>query len=195
MKTCLLFHAVKGAVSIFQIVPVIFALVVLSSAADAQDQPPQTTADVDSGQIQIEADRLVTNDAERYAEFAGNVRASQGELVILSDLLRIYYLEDLNRIGNQSGSQEFIKRIVASGNVRITTDKYSAETSRAEYDLDTMIFVLSGRNSTVKSGKNTLTGSEIRINRKNGEMRADGGPEKRVKAVFYSKDKDLQKEP
>ena len=190
-----LLQAAKGTVSSVEIVPVIITLLLLSSAGGAQDQPPQTAADSGSEKIQIEADKLATNDAEKYAEFSGNVRASQGELAILSDLLKIYYRDDLERIGNQSGNQGLVKRVVASGNVRISTDKYLAETDRAEYDPDTRVLVLEGKNSTVKSGKNILTGSKITIDRKDGQMTVDGNPQNRVKAVFYSNEESQQKEP
>jgi lipopolysaccharide export system protein LptA len=188
-------RAAKGTFTAIEIVPAIIALLFLLSPADAQDQEPQTAADVVNEQIQIEADKLATNDAEKYAEFSGNVRASQGELTILSDNLRIYYRDDLKRTENQSGSQRLINRVAASGNVRLTTDKYTAEANRLKYDLDTMVLVLDGKNSTVKSGKNTLTGSKITIDRKDGQMTVDGSPQNRVKAVFYPEEKGPQKEP
>jgi lipopolysaccharide export system protein LptA len=195
VKTFRLLQAAKGTISAIEIVLLVLTLTLVSASAGPWDQPQETDANVDSRQIQIVADRLETNDAEKYAEFSGNVRASHGDLVILADRLKIYYRDDPDKIKNQGESQEMIKRAVASGNVKITTDKYTAETSRVEYDLDTMILVLDGQNSTVKSGKNILTGSKITVDRKDGQMKVYGSPEKRVKAVFYSKEKNLQKEP
>jgi lipopolysaccharide export system protein LptA len=111
---------------------------------------------------------LITNNTEKFAEFVGDVRASQGNLVITSDRLRIYYRDDPDRNKDQTGSQESIERVVANGNVQVSTEKYKAQTDQAEYDLDTQVFVLIGENST---------------------------PQKRVKAVFYPKEKASEQNP
>jgi lipopolysaccharide export system protein LptA len=140
-------------------------------------------------QIQIVADKLITNSAEKYADFIGDVQASQGSLMITSERLRIYYREDADRNQNQTGGRESIKRVVASGNVQVSSEKYTAETAQVEYDPDTQILVLTGENSVVKSGKNILTGSKISVNRKSGQIKVEGSPHRRVKAVLYQKKK------
>ena len=155
----------------------------------AGDQPSATGAPRGGSgeQIQIVADKLITNNVEKYAEFIGDVKTTYPNFVVISDNLKIYYKDDLPGFDkNQPGNQEFIKRIVASGNVTITSDNYTAKTRSAEYDMDTMILVLAGDNSTVQSGKNILTGSKITIYRKDEKIEVEGSPQKRVKAVFYS---------
>jgi lipopolysaccharide transport protein LptA len=166
-----------------------FALFFVSSLVLADNQPKEKTNTQTGEQIQIVADKLVTNNEQKYAEFLGDVKTTHGNFVIQSERLRIYYKDDLARIKNQSSNQDLIKRIVASGNVRISSEKYVAEAAAAEYDLDTMVFVLSGENSTVKSGKNLITGSKITVDRKDGQIKVEGNAEKRVKAVFYSNEK------
>jgi lipopolysaccharide export system protein LptA len=160
----------------------------LPSFVLAEESPQNKNEHQSAKQIQIVADKLITHNEEKYAEFVGDVRASQGNFEITSDRLRIYYRDDLGTTKNKSGDQDLIKRIVASGNVKITSDKYVAETHRVEYDLDTLILVLTGENSTVKSGKNILTGSKITVYRKDRQIKVEGSPQKRVKAVFYSKE-------
>jgi lipopolysaccharide export system protein LptA len=162
----------------------------------AQDQLTgiETGHGAGGDQIQIVADKLIANEVEKYAEFVGNVKTTTPNFVIVSDRLKIYYKDNLPGPNqNQSDNQEKIQRMVASGNVTITSDKYTAETHSAEYDVDTMILVLNGENSIVRSGKNILSGSKITIYRKNGKIEAEGSPQKRVKAVFYS-DKTLPKQ-
>ncbi len=166
-----------------------FTTVLLSSWVFAGESPKEQDANQTDEQIQIVADKLITNNAEKFAEFVGDVRASQGNLVITSELLRIYYKDNADRNEEQTGSQELIKRVVASGNVVVSSEKYKAETDRVEYDLDTRVLVLIGENSTVTSGKNILTGSKITVNRKNGQIKVESSPQKRVKAVFYPKEK------
>jgi lipopolysaccharide transport protein LptA len=144
-------------------------------------------------QIKIVADKLITNNVEKYAEFLGDVKTTYTDFVIISESLRIYYKDNLPGLKKQPGSQEFIKRLVASGNVIITSDKYTAETQTAEYDMDTKILVLDGEDSMVQSGKNILTGSKITIDHKDEKIKVEGSPQKRVKAVFYS-DTDAEKQ-
>ena len=167
-------------------------MVLLAPFVFAEDQPAEKDNNQVGEQIQIVADKLIANDAEKYAEFIGDVHASQGNFTITSELLRIYYKENIDNLQNKTGSQEFIQRIVASGHVKISSDKYTAETERAEYDLDNAVLVLKGENSTIKSGKNLITGSKITIHRQDGQIVVERGVEKRVKARFYSK--DVQKE-
>jgi lipopolysaccharide export system protein LptA len=138
-----------------------FTTVLLSSWVFSGEAPKEQDANQTDEQIQIVADKLITNNAEKFAEFVGDVRASQGNLVITSERLRIYYKDNADRNEEQTGSQELIKRIVASGNVVVSSEKYKAETDRVEYT----------------------------VNRKNGQIKVESSPQKRVKAVFYPKEK------
>ena len=138
----------------------------------AEDQPAEVdTKHARNGdQIQIVADKMITNDVEKYAEFIGDVKTTHPDFVMASESLRIYYKDNLSDLKNKSGDQEFIKRIVASGNVTITSDNFMAETQSAAYDMDTMILVLDGENSMVQRGKNILTGAKITIYRKDEKL-------------------------
>ena len=188
MKVRRLLQAAKH-VSTAWMVLVVLTQMLLISAAVAEDQSQETGTKADTEQIQIVADNLITNNAEKFAEFTGDVQASQGDILINSERLRVYYKDDSALHKNQAGSQESIKRIVASGNVRISSEKYTAITDRADYDLATRVLVLTGENSTVTSGENVLTGSKFIVYRKSGQIKVESSPQQRVKAVFYSKDK------
>ncbi|MDX1708539.1 MAG: lipopolysaccharide transport periplasmic protein LptA [Desulfobacterales bacterium] len=169
------------------LVSLILAPLFLSSAALAGDPLPDSAADASDDEIQIVADRLITNDAEKFAEFSGDVRASQGSFVITSERLRIYYPSEALDTKDQSADRQSIKRITASGNVQITTDRFTAKADRAEYDMQTQVVVLMGENATLSSENNILTGSTITLDRKTGQMKVESPPQKRVKAVFYPK--------
>ena len=171
-------------------VPLItFAIMFFSSGAYAEDLPQKKSTDQAAEQIQIVADKLITNSTEKFAEFVGDVQASQGNLVINSERLRIYYRDDPARNKNQTGGQESIKRIIASGNVQVSSEEYEAKSDQAEYDLDTQVLTFTGENSTMKSGKNIVTGSKISVDRKNGQIKVEGIAHERVKAVFYPEEK------
>jgi lipopolysaccharide export system protein LptA len=140
--------------------------------------------------LEIVADRLVTNDAEKVAEFSGAVKAAQGRFTLTADTLRIYYEGELmNAPKGGKSTQDAIKRIVAGGRVHIATEEYTADTARAEYVLETDELTLSGPGSRVVSGKNSLTGSKIILNRGQGKAFVESGANERVKAVFYQEEK------
>lgn len=179
------FQAALDPVWVMQVLFMILAPMLLSSAVVAEDQEQENAANAGDDQIQIVADKLITNNEEKFAEFSGDVRASQGTFVITSDRLRIYYQTNPDNAGEQAGRDESIKQVVASGNVQVSNGKYTAETDRAEYDLETQVVVLIGENSTLKSNKNILTGSKITVDRKTGQMKVESHLQKRVKAVFY----------
>jgi lipopolysaccharide export system protein LptA len=168
---------------------------ILSSGIFAGELPQKKDTNQADEQIQIVADKLITNSAEKFAEFMGDVRTSQGNLVITSERLRIYYRDDPGRSKDETGGRESIERVVASGNVQISSEKYKAETDQAEYNPDTQVLVLSGENSTVTSGKNILTGSKITVFRKNGQIKVESSPHERIKAVFYPKEKTPEPNP
>ena len=145
----------------------------------AEDQP-----------ILIDADQLISNPEEKWAEFIGNVKATQADFVITSDKLRIYYQgELLNAEEKSDNDEDMLKKIVATGNVKITSDQFDADAEKAEYDTASMTITLTGENSKVISGKNSITGSKIIYYRKDGRFKVEGSKNNRVKAVFYSEGK------
>jgi lipopolysaccharide export system protein LptA len=52
-----------------------------------------------------------------------------------------------------------------------------------------MTVILSGETAKVISGKNSISGSKITLNRKSGQVKVEGSKNKRIKAEFYTKDK------
>jgi len=185
VKTYRLLKPAKICVYWFGVTLMTVVIMLLSPLVFAEDQPKEKDENQMGEQVQIVADKLITNNEEKYAEFIGDVRARQGNFAINSERLRIYYKDNLASLKNQTGSQELIK--LASGNVKISSDKYMAETELAEYDLESTVLVLKGENSTIKNGNNLITGSKITIYRKDGQIIVERGAEKRVRAVFYSK--------
>lgn len=166
----------------------------LPPAAVAEEPSAGKPTTVNDEQIKIEADKLITNPTEKFAEFSGNVRASQGAFVINADRLRIYYQAASDSASEGATGQETIQQIIATGNVKLSTETYTAETDRAEYDLETQVLVLIGERSAVKSNRNLLTGSKISVDRKTGQMSVESDPQERVKAVFYPDESSTDKE-
>ncbi len=157
--------------------------------AFAQTGTTPDTAEGEEGGIYITSDSLTANDAEQYAEFAGNVRAIQGNTVIVSDRLRIFY-QDRNgspEDGEVPG-QGAVREIVASGNVRITFDDMVAEGEEAVYTTENRVLVISGPEARVtRDQTGTISGARIIVDRDDGKIRFEGG----VEGMFFPGDRGL----
>lgn len=145
--------------------------------------------------IEIVSDRLVANNAEKWADFLGAVTATQGKFSMTSDALRIHYEGDLLRPPKDKSAQNLITKLVATGRVHIASDQYTADAERAEYVPATDVLTLTGENSRVVSGKNTLTGSKIVLNRSEGKAIIESTGAERVKAVFFQEEKGTSSSP
>jgi lipopolysaccharide export system protein LptA len=155
--------------------------------AAGQNSPGSENTEPEDQPILIEADQLISNNEKKYAEFIGNVRASQADFVITSDRLRIYYQgELLESEGKSDKNEDMLRRIVASGNVKITSSQYAAESENVEYDTQTMTLTMTGDGSRVLSGKNSISGSKIILYRRDGRVKVLGNKKKRVEATFFS---------
>jgi len=144
--------------------------------------------------IQITSDRMITNDTGNYGEFIGSVIATQGTFVLTADSLRIYYRTEAEK--SRTPKSGMVKKIVASGDVKIISEDMNAVSQTAEYDVDQDVITLVGENSKVVSEGNSITGSRITFFRGSNRVKVERGKKKRVKAVFYSgkKAKDVSNE-
>ena len=170
----------------------------------AQTPPPPKAPTAADKEIRITADKLETFNDKNLAVFSGNVHATQADTVIDCDRLDIYYdrqektattdpkqkKPDKNptQKEDQKGS---VKRVVAVGNVKIRSGDRLATTEQAEYTSETGIIVLTGENSRVNSGNNSVTGNKITMYRNEDRVVVESGEKKRVEAVVYSGDQKL----
>ncbi|MBU3979719.1 MAG: hypothetical protein KKG97_00110, partial [Proteobacteria bacterium] len=108
-----------------------------------------------------------------------------------ADRLKIFY----KKVGNNGSisDEESIEKIVSSGNVKINFDDKVAVGQHAVYTSATGILVLTGPDSKVTSGTNSISGEKITFYRAEDRMTVESGIEKRVEAVFYSKEKEIEK--
>ncbi len=161
----------------------------ISVAAFAVDSSKTGKSDTKSENmpIVITAEQLDSDNKAKFAEFIGNVKATQADFVITSDKLRIYYKGELLNSEEEQNDEEMLKKIVATGNVNITSEQFIAKAEKLEYDTASMTIVLIGENSTVINGKNSITGSKIILYQKDGRIKVLGGKNKRIKAEFFTK--------
>ena len=149
-----------------------------------------TAAAVKNGieDLHATANKVIFDSAEQYAEMIGNVRVTQGQTVITSNNLKIYYQKQSKTISNELPGNDAVEKIVAKGNVRIELDSGIAISDEAVYHTKTRELILTG-NAKLLRGENTISGSKIIINRKNGRVTVESSGEKPVEAFIFSNEK------
>ena len=162
-------------------------LVAVAAFAADSSKPETSNAKSENMPIVITAEQLDSDNKAKFAEFIGNVKATQADFVITSDKLRIYYKGELLNSEKEQNDEEMLKKIVATGNVNITSEQFIAKAEKLEYDTASMTVVLIGENSTVINGKNSITGSKIILYQKDGRIKVLGDKNKRIKAEFFTK--------
>lgn len=163
----------------------------MAYAANTSSKPTKKSAG-GNGAIHITSDKLIADNKTGYAEFIGNVKATQDDTVITSDQLKIFYKKNMADKGPLSVSEESIHKIVAEGNVEIKFDNRVATAHQAVYNTETMVLVLSGNNSKIISENDSISGEKITFYRTDGRITVEGGNRKRVEAVFYSGQKGIK---
>lgn len=163
-----------------------------SAHADDISDNPDTKGRKNNEKIYITADKLISDNKAGYAEFIGNVRAKQDETVITAERIKIFFKKHLADKNKPVIGQESIHQIVANGNVKIEFDNRVAESQQAVYNTEKRMLVLSGANSKIISGNDTITGEKITFYRTDGRIAVEGGSKERVEAVFYAGEKGLK---
>lgn len=171
----------------------VLAVPVVPPSGYAEEKPKDTDVRSlsENRKIHITADKLISDNEVDYAEFIGNVRATQEDTVITADRLKIFVKKNPDNKSPGVGT-ESINKIIASGNVKINFDNRVAVTPQAVYNTETGVLVLSGDNSRIISGKDSISGEKITLYRTTGRITVESGEKKRVEAVFYSGEKGLK---
>jgi lipopolysaccharide export system protein LptA len=161
----------------------------LAAPALAQDPAADGAGAEKTPPVQITAQNLVADDVEKTATFSGEVRAVQGDTVILSDRLIIRYAGNPMAEGGGAGKGGGIRELEAEGNVRITFDEIVAESPKAVYTPADRVLVLSGPGSRVtRPESGTISGKTITVFRDDGRIRFEGG----VEGLFFPGDAGLE---
>jgi len=123
--------------------------------------------------------------------FSGNATAKQGDIVLKSDQLFLYYKNESgkkDKIGTKKiEASGDLDKIEAKGNVVITQKERRATSDEASYNQENGQIVMTG-NAILREGKNTVTGCKVivYINEDRGSVvPCTLGKNERVKAVIY----------
>ena len=160
----------------------------------AQEKVMDQKSEARLEKIQILSDTLVADNQSKVAEFIGNVKASQGDTVIESERLKVYYGSEGQPSSDPENLAAQVEKIVASGNVRIRFENRLAVTQEAVYNIRAQVFTLSGKGTRVTSGSSYIVGEKITLRRKDGQVVVIGGESQRVEAVFYPEDAEKKQD-
>lgn len=189
----LLYNQSGNQILFFWITAFMLVAVLMNSFVYAEDKPnfTDTHKNKKNEKIHITADKLISDHEAKYAEFIGNVKATQRDTVITADKLKIFFKRGMDNKKNPLAGDESINKIVANGNVQIKFDNRVAVTQQAVYINETRVLVLSGADSKVISGNNSISGEKITIYRTDGRIQVEGGKGERVEAVLYTGEKGI----
>ena len=165
----------------------LFLFLLLIYSTDAADQNSSAVnRSENKDKIYISADKLISDSNTNSFEFIGNVKAIQGDSVIMAERLKVFYKKDTDQSEGMLAGEQSIQKIIAKGHVVITFDDRVAMAEQAIYTTETKILVLSGPDSKITKGSDTISGEIITLYRADERIKVESGKEKRVEAVFHT---------
>lgn len=134
--------------------------------------------------IQIEADALDVREAEGVAVYTGNVAVTQGEAVMRTAKLTVFYRPQGQGGDDAAAGGQSINRIKAEGEVVIRSGEQTATGQEALFELARDVITLSG-DVVLTEGQNVVEGQRLVIDLKSETARVESpGSSGRVRSVF-----------
>jgi lipopolysaccharide export system protein LptA len=172
---------------------IVAAAVVIGSPATTAVRAQSLQHDT-SLPIEITADVLEVLQDQRIAIFTGNVDATQGDMVLSADRLRVHYgdAEDAPAAAPETGS---IRRIEAEGNVFLSSPRETAQGTTGVYDVASNRVTMVGA-VVLTQEDNVIRGERLEVDLVSGRSQifaavpstAGGTPPQRVRALFVPED-------
>jgi lipopolysaccharide export system protein LptA len=123
--------------------------------------------------IFVTADRMEVEHKKNSIVYRGRVQATQGDLIMQSDVLTAIYHAEMKGI----------REIVAEGSVRVTQGEHVATGERAVYNGSEQTITLTG-NPSVRRGSSQVSGARIVVSIAEDRAVVEGG-QQRVRATIY----------
>ena len=123
--------------------------------------------DTQDAPLEIISDQLAVDQNTGTTIFTGNVRATRGNVVLTSQELHVFTIED------DEGRNQIVQ-VRALRDAVLVTPTESAQADQMDYFVETEIVEATG-NVVLVQGPNTLTGPEAVLNLVTGEGRIMGG--------------------
>jgi lipopolysaccharide export system protein LptA len=143
--------------------------------------------------IRIESDRLDAYNEQRLVVFSGNAVAVQGNNVIKSDKILLYYKKkehgSSKNAAGEIGRTGDLDRIEAKGRVVVTQGDRVVTGEEAVFFQDDQKIVVTG-SPVMREKKNVIRGDRIVVFLKENRGMVESFPSKRVTATVYPAEKD-----
>jgi lipopolysaccharide export system protein LptA len=177
------------------IVPLILCFIFFSYLGAAEHGTKKTNVDKNQP-IQIVSDRLDAYHEKRLVVFSGNAVATQGDNVIKSDRLLLYYKKDQRapeKIGSKDvGNTGDLEKIEAKGHVIVTQGERIVTGEDATFFQDTQQIVMTG-NAVMREGRNVIRGDKIIVYLNEDRGVVESAEKNRVKATIYPEERKEKK--
>lgn len=151
-----------------------------SAANKGQSNALQGFSENRNKPVQIEAATLEVREKEKKATFSGNVKVVQGDTMMQSRALVVFYEQDapggMKAAQPGPGGSQQISKLEATGGVKVTQKDQIATGDTAHFDMRANTVTLNG-NVTVTQGKNIMKGDRLVVDMTTGVSRVEGkGP-------------------
>lgn len=147
--------------------PLLLALLTIAGPAAGQTISALKEHDINQP-IKWSAERSEILGREDLALLIGNARVEQGDLLLTSDRLHIFYV-----LGETAGNPD-VQRLDATGNVVLKSPSETATAAWGVYDIANRLITLGGGVRLERAGSN-LNGERLEIDLRNGVAKIDGG--------------------
>ncbi|MBF0204071.1 MAG: lipopolysaccharide transport periplasmic protein LptA [Desulfamplus sp.] len=157
------------------------------------DKNNKTTSDKEL-KLHVTSDSMLVEKDSSIITFSGNVVATQGDSVIKADKISVFLFTDKEKTAysaktNSTDTKQNIKSMTASGNVKLSSGtNRTAFADQAVYTAIDEKIILTGDAPRVMTGESYVTGKKITLFQNSGKVIVEGGKEKRVEALFNSKE-------
>ena len=130
--------------------------------------------------IEIQSDKLRSENEGKKFIFSGNVYSVWGDLEIISDILEVYS-NSKSKTGQKKSDEglgspnQDLDKVIAIGNVKIKKGDRRAKGNRAHYDNKRQIIIITGEPyATAWEGKNIIRAKEMTFKLEKNLFTAEG---------------------
>lgn len=155
--------------------PILFAasLLLAFSANSFAQESRLTGLKLDGDEpIQIESDRLEVRENDGIAIFTGNVSVVQGQTLLRSGKMTVYYAND--GTGSATTGSANIDRLEVTGKVYVRSETQVATGDEGSFDMRNEVLTLTGKEVVLTEGENVVVGCKLTVQMATGQAQLDG---------------------
>lgn len=122
--------------------------------------------------IQIESDRLEVRENDGVAIFTGNVSVVQGQTLLRSGKMTVYYAND--GAGSATTGSANIDRLEVTEKVYVRSETQVATGDQGSFDMRNEVLTLTGKEVVLTEGENVVVGCKLTVQMATGQAQLDG---------------------